>query len=60
MKPRFITVRIRNVYGKELIYPVCQDALTFAKLTGKKTLDQNDIAMIKSLGYIIDIESQKL
>lgn len=55
-----ITVSIKNVYGNELIYPVCDKAKLFASLTGKKTLGQNDIDTIKALGFEIYIEQKKL
>lgn len=55
-----ITVSLKNVYGNELIYPVCEKAKLFASLTGKKTLSQNDIdVIIKALGFEIYIEQKK-
>ena len=38
-----ITVSIKNVYGNDLIYPVCDKAIQFAKLTGKKTFSKHDL-----------------
>jgi hypothetical protein len=55
-----ITVQIKSVYGKQTIYPVCDDAILFAKLTGNKTLSQGDIATIKGLGYTIAVQPQTL
>ncbi len=55
-----ITVKIKNVYGNERIYPVCDNAKTFALLTSKKTLDRYDIDKIKSLGYIVKVENDNL
>jgi len=55
-----ITVSIRNVYGNERIYPVCENAQKFCKLTGKQTLSRSDINVIKSLGYSVSIEAQEL
>lgn len=46
-----ITVAIRNVYGNELIYPICDTAHLLARLTGRKTFSHADIATIKKLGY---------
>jgi len=50
-----INVEIKNVYGKELIYPSCEVAKTFCSLTNKKTLDKRDISLIKQLGYDINL-----
>lgn len=53
-----ITVRIKNNYGQDSIYPVCEKAKTFAKLLGQKTLTRRDIATIKELGFAVDVEHQ--
>lgn len=55
-----ITVRIKNVYGNELIYPVCQQALSFAAIAGTKTLSRNDIAHIRDIGFTVNVENQTL
>ncbi len=52
-----ITVKIKNVYGVDRIYPVCDKARLFVALTGNKTLSEADICFIKSLGYSINIET---
>jgi len=44
-----IKVQLRNVYGNELIYPMCDDAKRFTRLTQTKTLHRDDIAVRKSL-----------
>jgi len=49
-----IKVKKREVYGKELIYPVCQKALNFTRLTGRKTLTPSDLFIIANLGYSVD------
>ena len=48
-----IHVEKKNVYGNELIYPVCQRAKRFAILTGQKTLSNGAIFQIKRLGYSV-------
>ena len=55
-----ITVDIKNVYGNELIYPVCFNAKKFTSLTKNKTLSKKDIDIIKTLGYEIIIKPQKI
>lgn len=53
MKSEFMTVvvDIRNVYGNEAIYPVCDNAKLFAELAGTKTLTRQAVETIKKLGY---------
>ena len=46
-----IEVRIKNVYGTEKIYPVCDKARAFAGIAGQLTLTHNTIKGIKELGY---------
>lgn len=53
-----ITVQIKNVYGNEVVYPVCEVARTLARLAGHKTLTSYDIQQIKQLGYTIVVEQQ--
>lgn len=51
-----ITVEIRNVYGNETIYPICERAIIFARLAGTRTLTRAAIQAIKALGYRIDVK----
>ena len=55
-----ITVDIKNVYGNELIYPVCFNAKKFTSLTKRKTLNKKDIDIIKTLGYKVVIMPKTL
>tara|TARA_R110000751_G_scaffold53334_1_gene115623 strand:- start:256 stop:429 length:174 start_codon:yes stop_codon:yes gene_type:complete len=55
-----IVVKVKNVYGNELIYPVCEHAEMVTELTGTKTLSQRNIATLKRLGFEFIVESQKL
>ena len=54
METMQIIVEVRNVYGNDLIYPVCQKAKTFADIAGQTTLTQRNIRFIKSLGYAVE------
>jgi endonuclease IV len=54
------TVEIRDVYGKQTIYPVCDTAHTFAALTGCKTLTDLALMRINSLGYRMVIKQRTL
>lgn len=53
-----ITIKHKNVYGNDLIYPVCDKAKIFASIANTKTLSIRDLALIKSLGYAVLIEQQ--
>jgi hypothetical protein len=49
-----IQVMVKTVYGKDLIYPVCETARLLAELTRKKTLDEVELALIKKLGFTVE------
>jgi hypothetical protein len=53
--PSPVAIKRREVYGNSLIY-VCNEAQAKAirTLTGKKTINQNDIAALKVLGVEVD------
>ena len=55
-----ILVEIKTVYGNEMIYPVCEQAIKLCRLTGKKTFSRSDIATIKDLGFEVEVKSQSL
>ena len=55
-----IIVRIKNVYGQDLVYPVCEKARHFATLTGKKTLTGYALRTIENLGFEIEVETPTL
>lgn len=52
-----VQIEIKNVYGNELIYPANDTAAKLANLTGKKTLSRVDLAIIKNLGFDIQIKT---
>ena len=55
-----ITVKIKNVYGEDKVYPVSDEAILFACIAGTTTLTSSTINMIKQLGYSIWVEQQTL
>ena len=57
---KILYVKKKNVYGNELVYPVCKDAKLFANLTKQKTLSRDDILRIKSLGYVFKHVEEKI
>lgn len=50
-----LQVRCDNVYGKELIRPVCTDSELFCRLLKQKSFTQGDINQIKALGYTFEL-----
>ena len=55
-----LQVKIKNVYGNERVYPVCEQSQLFAELTRTTTLTQHTIEIIKDLGYTIEVETPTL
>ena len=55
-----LIVEKKNVYGEERVYPVCNKAKLFARISGNKTLLPEDIELIKKLGYNLTTESEKI
>jgi hypothetical protein len=48
-----VLVRVTDVYGKRVIYPVCEKAKVFASIAGTKTLTEVTLRCIRKLGYEI-------
>lgn len=55
-----IIVKTKKVYGKRLIYPVCDNAYIFAAIAGTKTISDVNIARIRMLGIDVKLEEQSL
>ena len=56
-----ITVKIKNSYGRELIYPGRKgiEAIIFAKIAGKTTLSREHIENIRNLGFTVETQQQE-
>ena len=52
-----IRIQLKTVYGRELIYPICEKAKLLVKLLKRKTFTEEDIPVIQALGYTIEIVS---
>lgn len=50
-----IQVIITQQYGQEVIKPVCEQAQLFCEIAGTKTLTRRAIALIKRLGYRVEV-----
>jgi len=48
-----ITVQVRDVYGTEKVYPICDSAMQFASIAGTTTLTKRVLKCIETLGYDI-------
>lgn len=52
---KIIFVKIKNNYGRDIVYPDCETSNIFASLAGTKTLSESDLALIEKLGYSIKL-----
>jgi hypothetical protein len=55
-----ITVKIKQVYGNTVAYPVCEQARLLAQLAGTTTLTIQALKIIKSLGFEVIQQSPEL
>ena len=55
-----IIVKRKSSWGNEYIYPVCEKAKLFTRLTKQKTLNDGALGIIKNLGYNLITESEKI
>ena len=60
MKEKTLIVKKKNVYGNELVYPVCQDGIIFCYIAGTKTFCSITIGNIKKLGYKFETQKEEL
>ena len=54
-----VHVRVMDVYGKRVVYPVCDKAKLFASIAGTKTLTDSTLMYIKKLGYRLHVVPQE-
>ena len=52
-----LRIKIKEVYGKKMFYPVNKVAVTFAAIAGTKTLSETVLNAAESLGYNIVVEA---
>lgn len=55
-----VRVIVRSAYGVERIYPVCDNAAIFTRLTGQKTLSHENIKAIRELGFTVTVVPQNI
>lgn len=51
-----LTVELKDQYGTQVVYPVCDNSKLFARLAGTRTLTPSAISLIKQLGYEIIVK----
>ncbi len=57
---RTLYITIKQVYGKDTIYPSCDDSNVFCSMLSRKTLTESDMRHIRTLGYTFEIKPQVL
>jgi len=55
-----LKLRAKSVYGRVLIYPVCETSNLLIRLTGHKTFDETDMFVLERLGYSVSWEAEIL
>ena len=55
-----VIVKVKNVYGNELVYPANDRARMFLNLTGKKTFSKAELKILQKVGYVVKFEAQTL
>ena len=46
-----LAVSVKNVYGKDTVYPECDTSKLLAQLSGHRTLTGDAVSILKNLGY---------
>ena len=54
-----VHVRVMDVYGKRVVYPVCEKAKVFASIADTKSLTEANLRRIQKLGYTIHVVPQE-
>jgi hypothetical protein len=51
-----VVIRIREVYGNRLAYPVCEHAKVFCRMLRTKTLTKGHLFDIEQLGFVVKVD----
>jgi hypothetical protein len=51
----YVVVHFRKIWGKELFYPVSDDALFIAQLSGRPTILRNQLRLCRERGWKVEI-----
>ena len=55
-----LLITVKNVYGKEMIYPSNVVAQIFADISGQKTLSKATLKHAQSLGFKVEVKPAAL
>ena len=55
-----LLVQVKNNYGSEVIYPICNNSRLIAKLAGTKTITDDAVKILKLLGYSFNQVSKEI
>jgi len=55
-----LLIEIKEKYGNTLFYPACEASQVFAKLLNQSTLTENNLKLIKQLGYTIEFKQKTI
>ena len=51
-----LVVEVKNIYGRNLFYPFCDDSQLICKIAGTKTLSPEVIEILRANHYAIKIK----
>lgn len=54
-----IVILAREIYGKQMFYPVCDNSKLFAAIADRTTLSETNIRRIRQLGYEVTVTYPK-
>lgn len=49
-----VHIQLKDQYGRQVAYPICDTARTFAEIAGTKILTDTTLKRIAALGYTIN------
>ena len=55
-----LTVKIKNHFGNERIYPVSEEAKLLARMVGSKTLTRDTCVLAKALGFTFEVQKEEI
>ena len=55
-----MTVKLRESYGQQRIYPVCQNAHEIAGMMGTKTITPQAVKTLQRLGVSVQIQQPEI
>jgi len=50
-----LLVKVKSIYGIDKVYPECEEGQLLAQLTGKKTFTNDNLGLLKKLGYTFKV-----